>query len=356
MRDPGTNSVGRCPMARKGCHDNARARCGRQSRHWTRHSDCSIPGGRSMPTRCSRMRGRQPVKRTMPTCGRVLPSLPSVVPIGYAATPKAPTGCFDVRPPHWPHMTARHRTTSTSPGFERGPSNRNREPCPGCARSTRTTHPASDPDSRWRSPSKARAARPWEQGGMEEGVGMVAAGDYRFGADTGRLLIRTYRTGLGSRAGHDLTIEVTVWHGTAAVGADAAASSVALRIDADSFEIREGRGGIKPFTNADRADIRKTIRGLLDTARYPSITFASSGLRGVQRDLSVEGGLTIRTATHPVLVRGSIDESSGKPHLRATAQVVQSEWGIKPYSAFLGALKLRDAVDIDVNATLVPIG
>src|SRR6478672_1829737 len=157
---------------------------------------------------------------------------------------------------------------------------------------------------------------------------MVAAGDYRFGADTGRLLIRTYRTGLGSRAGHDLTIEVTVWHGTAAIGADAAASSVALRIDA----------------------------GLLDTARYPSITFESSALRGAQRDLSVEGELTIRAATHPVLVRGSIDESSGQPQLQATAQVVQSEWGIKPYSAFLGALKLRDAVDIDVEATLVPIG
>ena len=106
---------------------------------------------------------------------------------------------------------------------------------------------------------------------------MVAAGDYRFGADTGRLLIRTYRTGLGSRAGHDLTIEVTMWHGTAAVGADASASSVALRIDADSFEIRQGRGGIKPFTDADRADIRKTIQGLLDTARYPSITFESAG-------------------------------------------------------------------------------
>ena len=184
---------------------------------------------------------------------------------------------------------------------------------------------------------------------------MVAAGDYRFGADTGRLLIRTYRAGLGSRAGHDLTIEVTAWHGTAAVGANAAASAVALRIDADSFEIREGRGGIKPLTDTDRADIRKSIRGLLDTARYPSITFESSGLRGVQRDLSVEGELTIRAATRPVRVRGSIDESSGKPQLRATAQVLQSEWGIKPYSAFLGALKLRDTVDIDVDATLVPI-
>ena len=185
---------------------------------------------------------------------------------------------------------------------------------------------------------------------------MVAAGDYRFGADTGRLLIRTYRTGLGSRAGHDLTIEVADWQGTATVGPDAAASSVALRIDANSFEIREGHGGIKPLTDADRANIRKTIRDLLDTARYPSITFESTGLRGAGPDLSAEGELTIRAAAHPVGARGSIDESSGKPQLRATAQVVQSEWGIKPYSAFLGALKLRDTVDVDVDVTLVPIG
>jgi polyisoprenoid-binding protein YceI len=185
---------------------------------------------------------------------------------------------------------------------------------------------------------------------------MVAGGDYLFGADTGRLLIRTYRAGLGSRAGHDLTIEATVWEGTAQVGADAAASSVALTVDPDSFEVREGRGGIKPLTAADRAEIRATIRELLDTARYPAITFGSTALRGSQRDLLVDGQLTIRDATHPVMVRGSIEESSGDPRLRATAQVVQSEWGIKPYSAFLGALKLRDDIDIDIDATLVPTG
>jgi polyisoprenoid-binding protein YceI len=186
---------------------------------------------------------------------------------------------------------------------------------------------------------------------------MVATGDYRFGADTGRMLIRTYRTGLGSQAGHDLTIEVTVWQGTAQVGADAATSFVALRVDADSFEVREGRGGIKPLTDADRADIRKTIREeVLNTARYPAITFGSTALRGTQQELSADGQLTIRDATRPVTVRGSIEQSSGEPRLRATAEVVQSQWGIKPYSAFLGALKLRDAVIIDVEATLVPTG
>jgi hypothetical protein len=55
-----------------------------------------------------------------------------------------------------------------------------------------------------------------------------------------------------------------------------------------------------------------------------------------------------------VTVRGAVEESVGGPRVRATAQVVQSQWGIKPYTAFFGALKLRDAVDIDIDAALVP--
>jgi hypothetical protein len=31
---------------------------------------------------------------------------------------------------------------------------------------------------------------------------------------------------------------------------------------------------------------------------------------------------------------------------------VQSAYGIKPYTAFFGALKVRDAVDIEVNAVI----
>ncbi len=186
---------------------------------------------------------------------------------------------------------------------------------------------------------------------------MVATGEYRMGSDTGRMLVHTYRVGLGSRAGHDLAIEVASWRGTAAVGADAAASSVVVTVDVESLEVREGRGGVKPLTNADLADIRKTIQEkVLDTVRYPLIAFRSTAVRGSPQDLSVDGQLTIRDVMHPITVRGSLEESSDEPHLQATAQVVQSEWGIKPYSALLGALRLRDAVDITIDATLVPTG
>ncbi len=36
----------------------------------------------------------------------------------------------------------------------------------------------------------------------------------------------------------------------------------------------------------------------------------------------------------------------------ATASVTQSDFGIKPYTAFLGSLKVRDAVGVQVEVTL----
>ena len=139
-RVPVTDSGGRWPMAQTEFRDNPRARCGLPSRRCTRRSDCSTPGVRFMPTRCSKMRGRQHARPTMLACGRVLPSLRLAVPTRRAATRKAPTGCFVGRPKRWRHMPARHRTTSTSPSYERGPSNRNIEPCPVCG-GPQMTHP-----------------------------------------------------------------------------------------------------------------------------------------------------------------------------------------------------------------------
>jgi hypothetical protein len=46
---------------------------------------------------------------------------------------------------------------------------------------------------------------------------MGIAGAYRLGPEWGQLLVHTTRTGLGAKAGHDLTIEVTRWHGCGTV-------------------------------------------------------------------------------------------------------------------------------------------
>lgn len=181
----------------------------------------------------------------------------------------------------------------------------------------------------------------------------VADGVYRLGPESGRLLVRTARTGLGAKAGHDLTLEVTRWHGRATVDAtEPANSTVNLEIDVTSFEVREGTGGVKPLTDSDRRDIQRNIREkILHTDRHPSITFHSTRVAGTHEAVTVDGELTIVGTAQPVTARGSVSDDG---RLHATATVAQSRWGIKPYTAFLGALKLRDEVEIELDATLTP--
>jgi hypothetical protein len=67
----------------------------------------------------------------------------------------------------------------------------------------------------------------------------IADGSYLVGPRSGRLLAKTARTGLGAKAGHDLTIKVTRWRGSVVVDAASPAnSSVSAEVDAGSFEVR----------------------------------------------------------------------------------------------------------------------
>jgi polyisoprenoid-binding protein YceI len=182
---------------------------------------------------------------------------------------------------------------------------------------------------------------------------MGSAGAYRLGPESGQLLVHTTRTGLGAKAGHDLSIEVTSWHARATVDpATPANSSVTVEVDADSFEVREGTGGVKPLTDADRAEIKKTLGKILNTAQHPTITFRSRRVDGSAGSFTCDGELTIMGVTRPVLVEGRVADG----RVVGGASVVQSRWGIRPYSAFFGALKLSDEVKIDFDVALTPHG
>lgn len=178
----------------------------------------------------------------------------------------------------------------------------------------------------------------------------LTAGVRPLGPESGRLLIRTGRSGLGRSVGHDLTIEVTRWSGTATVDpGEPAHSAVTVEIEAGSLEVREGTGGVKPLTESDRAEIVKNIRDkVLHTRSHPTITFRSTSVAGTSEAFMIEGDLTIRGVTQPVTVRGRV---SGD-RLTGGATVVQTRWGIKPYSALLGQLKVADPVEIAFDLAL----
>jgi polyisoprenoid-binding protein YceI len=175
-------------------------------------------------------------------------------------------------------------------------------------------------------------------------------GTHALGPDTGRLLVRTGRSGLGRKAGHDLTIEVTRWSGEAVIDtSDPARCAVTLEAEVGSFEVREGVGGVRPLTDADRAEIKKVLREkILRAGEYPMIMFRSTAVTGAPESFTIDGELTIMGETRPVTVRGRIADGRAS----GSATVVQSHWGIKPYSAFFGALKLADEVGVEFDVEL----
>jgi len=182
----------------------------------------------------------------------------------------------------------------------------------------------------------------------------LADGTYALGSESGQLLIRTSRMGLGARAGHDLTIEVTRWHAEVTVDSAAVArSSLSVEADADSFEVRTGTGGLKPLTDGDRTEIKQTIREkILHTRQHPSITFRSTQVAGTADAFSIDGDLTIIGTTRPITAHGRLTGDGAQ----GSAEVVQSRWGIRPYTAFFGALKLSDEVTIEFSVRLTPGG
>jgi polyisoprenoid-binding protein YceI len=178
----------------------------------------------------------------------------------------------------------------------------------------------------------------------------VVAGRHQLGPDRGRITLRTFRDGLAAQAGHDLTIEATRWSGVLEVNEDLSPAGLDVRIDMNALVVRDGTGGVKPLSDRDRREIAVTARKVLASDRHPEAGFAAAGFEpkaGGGGEIS--GMLTIRGQEQPLRVQVS---QTGTGRYHAEAQITQSDFGIKPYTAFLGALRVRDAVDVAVDLDL----
>jgi polyisoprenoid-binding protein YceI len=106
------------------------------------------------------------------------------------------------------------------------------------------------------------------------------------------------------------------------VGEPLARSSAFVQIDAASF--RTGNG---------QRDDQVRLERLLDTERYPVITFRSESMDG----LALTGTLTVRNVTMPVTV--SIEQTAARArwfHARASTRIDRTEFGVTAYRGMAG--------------------
>jgi polyisoprenoid-binding protein YceI len=179
----------------------------------------------------------------------------------------------------------------------------------------------------------------------------IAAGRHQFGAENGRITLKTFRDGLVASAGHDLTIEAVRWSGELVVAPDQKPASLNVNVDLGALVVRAGTGGIKPLTDRDKREIAVTARKVLSADRYPEATFAATSFEPGPDGGggTIVGTLTLAGRSEPQQLQVS---QLAPGQYRATTTIRQTSFGIKPYSAFLGSLKVSDAVELEVEVDL----
>jgi polyisoprenoid-binding protein YceI len=180
----------------------------------------------------------------------------------------------------------------------------------------------------------------------------IKSGSHQIGPENGSITINTYVGGMGSKMGHDLVLEATKWSGTVNIDADnPAASSAQVTVDVRSLEIIKATGGVKSLSDKDKVEIAANQAKTLQSDKYPEITFETTAVTGEPPTLSLLGNLTIHGKTKPISLEVKVTEGASESTLTGSTTVVQSDYGIKPYSK-MGALKVKDPVDLQVTFSL----
>jgi polyisoprenoid-binding protein YceI len=175
----------------------------------------------------------------------------------------------------------------------------------------------------------------------------VKSGTHNIGPANGSLQVKTYRAGMAQKAGHDLVIDVTSWSATVDVAEDST-FSVELNADPRSLQVRDGQGGAKALSDKDKTEIQKNIDSKV--LKGQAITFRSTqpSSNGAG-SATVSGEVTMAGTTRPIACDVEIGPDG---QVRGIVPLTQSEWGIKPYTALMGALKVKDEVEVVLDARL----
>jgi len=157
-------------------------------------------------------------------------------------------------------------------------------------------------------------------------------------ASTAECLVYTYREGLLAAVGHDLCLRVERF--AVEVAGDAHAPTILGRFDAASLR---ATGEVSP------ADARK-IEGnaaddVLGARRFPTIEFRSTRVVRDGQRARVEGTLALHGSTRPIAFDAVADERDW----RAEVRLDQRDFGIKPFSAMLGTLRVRPDVLVKIR-------
>lgn len=171
----------------------------------------------------------------------------------------------------------------------------------------------------------------------------------RFDAKQADCRIFTFKEGILSAVAHDLELrvhelEIELSDDRRAVTATFDPRSLRV-VDA----IVDGRRSPGTISAKDKAKIESNIvTEVIPVARFPEVRFVSSAIRAVDAGWEIEGTLMLAGRTRPICI--PVHRADGKAIGEVTLH--QPEYGIKPYSAMLGTLRIQPDVKVRIEVPL----
>lgn len=168
-------------------------------------------------------------------------------------------------------------------------------------------------------------------------------------ASDGELTIRTGVTGRAARLGHRLTIAMTRWQ-ACVDWAEAEPATAELVVEVDSFDVLRGTGGVKVLSGPEKALVRSNALRSLNASRFPNISFTTDAIHQTKNGYRMSGPLQIQGKSRKHVVDLRTEDLGGAWRMSAESVVCQADYGIKPYSLMMGALRVSADVVVSFNA------
>lgn len=172
-------------------------------------------------------------------------------------------------------------------------------------------------------------------------------------SDSSELLIRVDPEGPMARLGHSHVIGGNVISGRVIVHDRSGDARLDLEIDAAAMEVDKPRWrrmlGLKPDLDADAiAGTLANMRGerVLDVNRFPTIEIRSTDVAGPDWMPTVTAHIRLKGALREISVPVAVTLSGDHLQAIGSFELVQSDFGMEPFSAVGGALRVSDRMQI----------
>ncbi len=153
--------------------------------------------------------------------------------------------------------------------------------------------------------------------------------------------------------GHHHLIQAPVEHGNFVYyPGDLGKSSVEILVDASALAVMDPKASAK-----DRMEIQATMRSdrVLGVKQYPKIIFKSVKIQPLDGNrLQISGDLTIRNQTNRVTVDAVLEQAGPELKAEGKSRFKQTTFGLQPVSAGLGAVRVKDQLEISFQVSGKP--